>query len=54
MHKIPDTLGDVIKEARQNKSITIEALAEKLDIPSDTCIELKTNTKSPAMIYYFA
>ena len=32
MHKIPDTLGDVIKEARQNKSITIESLAEKLDV----------------------
>ena len=45
MHKIPDTLGDVIKEARQNKSITIESLAEKLDVTERYIYRLENEHK---------
>ncbi len=48
MHKIPDTLGDVIKEARQNKSITIEAMAEKLDITDRYMYRLENEHKKPS------
>lgn len=48
MHKIPDTLGDVIKEARQNKSITIEALAEKLDITERYLYRIENEHKKPS------
>ena len=48
MHKIPDTLGDVIKDARQNKSITIEALAEKLDVTERYMYRLENEHKKPS------
>ena len=54
MHKIPDTLGDVIKDARQNKSITIEALAEKLDVTERYMYRLENEHKNRAMTYYSA
>lgn len=48
MHKIPDTLGDVIKEARQNKSITIESMAEKLDVTERYMYRLENEHKKPS------
>ena len=32
MHNKPETLGCIIKSARENAGITIEALANKVDI----------------------
>ena len=32
VHNIPDTLGSVIKAARQDAEITVEALAEQVDM----------------------
>lgn len=48
MHRIPDTFGDVIKTARQNKSITIESLAEKIGVTERYLYRLENEGKKPA------
>lgn len=48
MHNIPDKFGDVLKNARQNKSITIEALAEKIGVTERYLYRLENEGKKPA------
>lgn len=52
MHTEPETLGKIIKAARQRSELTIEELAERIALPSDICIELKMRAKSQAMIFF--
>ena len=54
MHNKPETLGCIIKTARENAGITIEALANKADITEHTYIGLKTRAKSQAMMFYIS
>lgn len=48
VHTIPDNFGDVLKTARQNKSITIEALAEKIGVTERYLYRLENEGKKPA------
>lgn len=48
VHTIPDTFGDVLKNARQNKSITIETLAEKIGVTERYLYRLENEGKKPA------
>ena len=48
MHEISDTLGDVVKAARENKSITIECLAEKLGISERYLYRIENEHKKPS------
>lgn len=48
MHTISDTFGDVLKTARQHKSITIEALAEKIGVTERYLYRLENEGKKPA------
>lgn len=48
VHEISDTLGDVVKAARENKSITIECLAEKLGISERYLYRIENEHKKPS------
>lgn len=51
MHNNPETLGRIIKTARENAGITIEALANKVDI---TYIGLKTRERNQVLMSYIS
>ena len=46
-----DTLGDVIKNARMEADITMEALAERIGVTERYYIALRTKEKSQVMMY---
>ena len=48
MRKTPETLGDIIKVAREKAGITIEALAEKLDITERYLYRIENEGKIPS------
>ena len=48
MHTYPDTLGDVIKAARQKTDITVEALAEKVDKTERYMYRIENEGKKPS------
>lgn len=54
MHNKPETLGCIIKAARENAGITIEALADKANILSDTYIESRTKARSRVSMSYIS
>lgn len=55
MHNKPETLGCIIKAARENAGITIEALANKVDITERyTYIGSRTRARSQAMMSYIS
>lgn len=47
MHNKPETLGHIIKEARENAGITIEALAEKANIAERYLYRIENEGKKP-------
>ena len=48
VHTVPDNLGDVIKSARKNADITMEALAEKVDITERYLYRIENEGKKPS------
>lgn len=48
MHNQPETLGDIIKSARQRADITIEALADKVDITERYLYRIENEGKKPS------
>ena len=50
MHKEPETLGEILKTARMRADITMETLAERVDITSDTYIGLRTRERNPVLM----
>lgn len=48
MHAKPDTLGSVVKEARQRSDITIESLAEKLGVTDRYIYRIENEGKKPS------
>ena len=48
MRKIPNTLGDIIKNAREKAGITIEALANKVDITERYLYGIENENKKPS------
>lgn len=48
MHKIPETLGGIIKSARQHADITMEALAEKVGITERYLYRIENEHKKPS------
>ena len=53
MHEISDTLGDVVKAARENKSITIECLAEKLGISERYLYRIENEQQKTELLYLY-
>lgn len=48
MHNKPETLGCIIKTARENAGITIEALANKADITERYLYRIENEGKKPS------
>lgn len=48
MHKTPETLGTVIKAARQRSEITMESLAEKVGITERYLYRIENEGKCPS------
>ncbi len=48
MHHKPETLGHIIKTARENAGITIEALANKVDITERYLYRIENEGKKPS------
>jgi transcriptional regulator with XRE-family HTH domain len=48
VRKIPNTLGDIIKNAREKAGITIEALANKVDITERYLYRIENENKKPS------
>ena len=48
MHNKPETLGYIIKAARENAGITIEALANKVDITEWYLYRIENEGKKPS------
>lgn len=48
MHNKPETLGCIIKTARENTGITIEALASKVDITERYLYRIENEGKKPS------
>lgn len=48
MREIPNTLGDIIKNAREKSGMTIEALANKLGITERYMYRLENEGKKPS------
>ena len=48
MHNKPETLGHIIKTARENAGITIEALANKVDITERYLYRIENEGKKPS------
>ena len=47
MHIIPDTLGNIIKSARQEAGLTTEALAERIEISERYLYRIENEGKKP-------
>ena len=54
MRKIPNTLGDIIKNAREKAGITIEALANKVDITERYLYRIENENKSTLAAWHYA
>ena len=48
MHNKPETLGHIIKTAHENAGITIEALANKVDITERYLYWIENESKKPS------
>ena len=48
MHTYPDTLGDVMKAARQRENITVEELAEKLGVTDRYIYRIENEGQHPS------
>ena len=48
MHNKPETLGCIIKAARENAGITIEALADKANITERYLYRIENEGKKPS------
>lgn len=48
MHSYPETLGEILKAARQRSEITVEALAEKLDVTERYLYRIENEGKKPS------
>ena len=48
MHNQPETLGNIIKSARQRADITIEALADRVDITERYLYRIENEGKKPS------
>ena len=48
MHNKPETLGCIIKMARENAGITIEALANRVDITERYLYRIENEGKKPS------
>lgn len=48
MHTYPDTLGDVMKAARQRECITVEELAEKLGVSDRYIYRIENEGQKPS------
>lgn len=48
MHNQPETFGDIIKSARQKADITIEALADRVDITERYLYRIENEGKKPS------
>lgn len=48
MHTVPDTLGIVIKSARQKSDMTMETLAAKVDISERYLYRIENEGKKPS------
>ena len=51
MHKIHETLGDIIKAAQQKAGITNEELAAKVGVSERYIYRIENEGKSPASMY---
>ena len=49
VHTKTETLGDVIKDARQRSGLTIEELANRLDISERYLYRIETKVKSQVL-----
>lgn len=52
MHINTDILSSVIKSARENADITIEALAAKIDISERYIYRIENEQKNQALMFY--
>ena len=48
MHTYPDTLGDVMKAARQSERITVEEVAEKLGVSDRYIYRIENEGQKPS------
>ena len=48
MHKLPESIGDAIKNARKNTDITMEALAERVGISERYLYRIENENKKPS------
>lgn len=53
MHTKPDTLGNIVKEARQRSDITIESLAEKVGVTDRYIYRIENEGKKPSFEVLF-
>ncbi len=54
MHKKPETLGCIIKTARENTGITIEALANRIDITERYLYRIENEGKKQVSMSYIS
>ena len=52
VHTDTDILGNVVKQARQKSDMTIEKLAELVDVTDRYIYRIENEGKSPALRYY--
>ncbi len=48
IHNIPDTLGATVKSARKNADMTIEELAERIDVTERYLYRIENEGKKPS------
>lgn len=48
MHEYPDILGDVVKQARQQANVTVEALAEKIGVTPRYIYRIENEGNKPS------
>ncbi len=48
IHNIPDTLGTTVKSARKNADMTIEELAERIDVTERYLYRIENEGKKPS------
>ena len=48
IHNIPDTLGMTVKSARKNADMTIEELAERIDVTERYLYRIENEGKKPS------
>ena len=49
MHKEPETLGEILKTARMRADITMETLAERVDITERYLYRIENEGKKPSI-----